>query len=582
MTEERFVQCITEINNDLQKQKWKRGKIRILAVLADYLEEPLKCTRDTVQLYLNRLRCLIGGYMYCIENEHAKGCIIEDIEIIQAITCCKAFAKEFEKENEKDQEMVNTYCGLATVSQKIHLSRMRKLDPYEEQKNQADLRKLLRKKQTLERMDYMDHVWHKILSGVKEVKIPRNSLCIEFVDYLDYRIILENTTNKSSLKISILLHQQIGEKVCSRWIGKITSINEVSKMVFQCIESILLSEEDMKEKLLKSISDSIIKPVWPYLGKVKTLFWISSSIFSGLPMEVLFECNGKRRLLDIYFHVYLDSLLDCREDEKIDISHTSALVMGAPAYAVPINGFDQEKDKQSEKQMRELEINELPCSQQECKIIGELCHTVPLIGEQADKSSFFEKCETSEMIHLSTHGDIFDSDVFAKVPLAGIFLIMSGYKNWYVGRYTMLCGNGCLTAQEITMTDLKKTKLVVISSCVSASNVYKNDGYLCSLRGAFEAAGAWQTVAALWEVDDCATGILMVLFYRYLYDDSPSIALHRAKKKIRELDYQGIRNDRELFSIWQKSNRKVLPDYARPFDNEIYWSAFICHRSRVS
>lgn len=454
------------------------------------------------------------------------------------------------------------------------------MSAYEEWKNQTDLEKLMRKKRSLERMDNMDHIWHEILNKIKNVRIPKDSLCVEFVCYLDYSLILENTTKRDLVKVSMLLHQEIGEKVYSRWIGEILNFDDINRMIIQYIDS-LSSQENVNISLLLKLSEMLLKPIWPYLSNVKTLFWIPDNIFFYFPMEVLFDLKGKRRLLDIYYHVYLDSLLDCEQEEWINISNTNAIVIGAPDYAIIVKDYNQEENKEIEEKMKQFDIKDLLCSKKECEIIGELCHTVPFVGEQANKASFFENCETSEIIHLSTHGDIFDSVLFDKIPSAGMFLILSGYKNWYVGKYAPSYGNGCLTAQEITMTDLRKVKLVVISSCISALNKYKNDGSVISLRGAFEAAGARQTIAALWEVDDCATAILMVLFYRYLYKNAPSVALCKAKQKIRELDYREIRNDIALFSVWQESKEKVLPDYVRPFADEKYWAAFIFHRNGV-
>ena len=73
----------------------------------------------------------------------------------------------------------------------------------------------------------------------------------------------------------------------------------------------------------------------------------------------------------------------------------------------------------------------------------------------------------------------------------------------------------------------------------------------------------------------------MVLFYRYLYSAAPSIALKKAKQKLRKLDYQEIRSDMDLYSIWQDSGKGVIPDHERPYVEEQYWAAFICHINGV-
>lgn len=585
MTNELFTEYIAKINLKLQEENWKEGKKEIARTLEDCFAEPIECSKSTVEIFLNRLKCLISGYMYCLTKEKNIDCIIQDFSVLQAITSYKAFEKEFEKSNYKTQDWIDTYCGLSIVSQKIYLSQMNELDldtdTYEDQKNQADLKKLLRKKQLLERMTDVTFIQDKILSDLDRIRIPENALCIEFVCYGDYQIFLENYSEKDFVKTSVLLHEQAKGKICSRWIGELQDGGTIFDQISNLTNLYSVDQKNSHRDLLEKLSGVLLKSVWPYLNGVETIFWIPDNIFFYLPMEMLFCSEGHKQLLDVSQHVYLDSLLDCREEMPINMQHTNALVIGAPSYAMPVDGYNKEEIKNTEKRMAQIHITELVNSRQECEIIGKLFHTAPLMGEQAHKSSFFENCGENEIIHLSTHGEIFNSKLFDKIPSAGTFLVMAGYKNWYVGNYVLSCGNGCLTAQEIAMTDLRKVKLVVISACKSAVSLFGHDGSMVSIRGVFEAAGVEQTVAALWEVEDCATAILMVLFYRYLYSAAPSIALKKAKQKLRKLDYQEIRSDMDLYSIWQDSGKGVIPDHERPYVEEQYWAAFICHINGV-
>lgn len=585
MTDSLYVEYVVKINRKLLKGKWKEGKKEIAKVLENYLADPIKCSKNTSEKYVNGLRHLISGYMYCLSKEKNEGCIILDHSILQAITLYKAFKKQFEKYNAKTQKWVDIYCGLSIVCQKIYLSQMNEFDlnadKYEEGKNRADLKELLRKKQSLERMTDVTNLWGKILNDLNRIRIPQNSLCIEFVCYFNYQMILENFLERDSIKVSILLHEQKQGRFYSRWIGELQDYGKIIDYISELTDSYSRSQETRDRDLLKRLSDKLLKLIWPYLNSVEQILWIPDGIFFYLPMELLFCPDKDKQLLDIYQHVYLDSLLDCREETQIDVKHTKAFVMGALAYAVPVRGYNETEVQKTEERIAKIPITELVNSRQECKIIGKFFRTVPLIGEEAHKSSFFENCESSEIIHLSTHGNIFNSTLFDKFPSTGMFLVMAGYKNWCAGNYEVSCGNGCLTAQEIAMTDLRNVKLVVISSCKSAVSLYEDGEGLVSIRSAFEEAGAEQTIAALWEVEDRATAILMVLFYRYLHSAVPSVALNKAKQKLRSLDYQEIRNDRDLYSIWQESGEDTLSDHQRPFAAERYWAAFICHINGV-
>ena len=128
MTNELFTEYIAKINLKLQEENWKEGKKEIARTLEDCFAEPIECSKSTVEIFLNRLKCLISGYMYCLTKEKNIDCIIQDFSVLQAITSYKAFEKEFEKSNYKTQDWIDTYCGLSIVSQKIYLSQMNELD----------------------------------------------------------------------------------------------------------------------------------------------------------------------------------------------------------------------------------------------------------------------------------------------------------------------------------------------------------------------------------------------------------------------------------------------------------------------
>jgi CHAT domain-containing protein len=111
--------------------------------------------------------------------------------------------------------------------------------------------------------------------------------------------------------------------------------------------------------------------------------------------------------------------------------------------------------------------------------------------------------------------------------------------------------DGILTAQEISTLDLRGLDLVVLSACQTGlGDVVSGEGVFGLQRG-FKKAGAKTILMSLDKVDDEATGILMVEFYRNLMNGKTKLqSLKEAQQYLRKVD-----------------NGK--------YDNPKYWASFI-------
>ena len=116
------------------------------------------------------------------------------------------------------------------------------------------------------------------------------------------------------------------------------------------------------------------------------------------------------------------------------------------------------------------------------------------------------------------------------------FLVMSG-GNRLIQRDSILGGDdGILTAFEISQMKFMGLDLVVLSACDTAKGDLENGGVYGLQRG-FKKAGAKTILMSLDKVDDEATKILMIEFYRNLMDGKNKLqSLINAQKHLRSVD----------------------------------------------
>lgn len=94
--------------------------------------------------------------------------------------------------------------------------------------------------------------------------------------------------------------------------------------------------------------------------------------------------------------------------------------------------------------------------------------------------------------------------------------------------------DGILTSREISLMDLRRSGLVVLSACNTAQGHVSKDG-IYGLQRAFKKAGAKTMIISLWQVDDKATQYMMNCFYRnwHIFGMSKYDAFMAAQKQLR-------------------------------------------------
>ncbi len=155
-------------------------------------------------------------------------------------------------------------------------------------------------------------------------------------------------------------------------------------------------------------------------------------------------------------------------------------------------------------------------------------------------------------IHIATHGYFF-SDV--DKPASSFFSNMQGYTGTTIpmqlsgllfsgSNYTWTGGyvpedreDGILTAEEISHLDFSNTNLAVLSACDTGLGILDDVDGIYGLQRGFKMAGVESLIMSLWKVDDEATKILMVEFYKNLMSGKTKLqSLRDAQKYLRQVE----------------------------------------------
>lgn len=351
--------------------------------------------------------------------------------------------------------------------------------------------------------------------------------------------------------------------------------------------------DQIGEYLTKGEIYSLYKKLWypmeKYLEGVKNVYFSPSGELHCIPMEYLI-CNDGQYMCEKYNMYRLSStqkLLNKSSNKK----YSKAVLYGGLDY-------DMDLSKQDNKTQR-LETQSFDPMERELRSsLPNRGGFEPLLNTQKEifeVSSILEdskvKCtiytgqngveetlkaisgESNDILHFSTHGmfikaddvenmkhknNLFfieNSDLTYIIPediaLSRSFLVLSG-GNMLTKRKDIPKGvdDGILTAKEISQLDLLGLDLAVLSACQTGLGDINSEGVYGLQRG-FKKAGANTILMSLDKVDDEATKILMVEFYKNLMSGKTKHqSLKDAQKYLRSVE-----------------NGK--------YDNPKYWASFI-------
>jgi CHAT domain-containing protein len=131
------------------------------------------------------------------------------------------------------------------------------------------------------------------------------------------------------------------------------------------------------------------------------------------------------------------------------------------------------------------------------------------------------------VLHVATHGFFYPEPsndassaqtlnrfMGAKDPMLRAGLALSGANiGWDSTQIKGSKEDGILTAYEISVMDLSKTKLVILSACETGLGDIQSGEGVYGLQRAFKLAGVDYLIMSLWQVPDQETQVFMELLY---------------------------------------------------------------------
>ena len=279
----------------------------------------------------------------------------------------------------------------------------------------------------------------------------------------------------------------------------------------------------------------LIAPFSEYLENKQVICFIPDKPLTSLPFSALLEPGREGKFLtEENLIVTSPSLLDLYEAGENESSRARAEIFNSPLLV----GIDELAPG-----IGRLfpNLKKLHHTRDEVEQIGNLLRSGTLLtGAAAAPTSFLERAEKSDLIHIAAHTIQFPSysgeAAFILSPLEG---------------NSSHVESSLLFEDSIRELDLRRTKLVVLSSCESASCAEGGFGTGPGLAGAFFQAGAGSVIATIWPIEDRSAAMVMTAIYHEILggERDAAEALATVQRRIIEED-RASGNPMQNIHIW--------------------------------
>ena len=323
---------------------------------------------------------------------------------------------------------------------------------------------------------------------------------------------------------------------------------------------------------LSNIYNFVWKKLEGELQGMSSVFFSPIGELSNLGIE--YSTNNKGEIFTSLFNVYrLSSTRELLYRNKLQCNYRNAVLFGGLDYDADNKDSDKKDpdnrlSERLDRGMIELLVerggfdrldNTLVEVHMIDSILNNKIHCDIYSAERGSEDNF-KKLSSREfqILHMSTHGAYINSDDtdrmmknnnfsfirtdnnnfnYERNALTRSFLVMSG-GNRLSKRLLMSdsMDDGILTALEISYLNLRNVDMTILSACQTGLGDVNNEGVLGLQRG-FKKAGVNTILMSLNKVDDEATKILMVEFYRNLMNGkSKHQSLKESQNHLRQVD----------------------------------------------
>ena len=391
-----------------------------------------------------------------------------------------------------------------------------------------------------------------------------NEVAIEFVFLPE----ISFPTEKSKLRYGALL---------------LTKDSDAPTLIYLCEDSELKSllDNNVSDKLAidtlyslenNKLYDLLWKKIDPYLHKGANVYYSPCGQMHRINLSAV--SNGTTRIEDEYNLYLLSTTADIEQRKEIPTEISSAALYGDIDYFEDMTTMANESKSYSMLSSGELLANNktrsqlrnswdiLPETKEEINAIKNLfvdnnINVNIYSGTKANEESIKAMDGNApNIVHLATHGFYFPSgrtlDSDKIIPFFhGIEsntsrnrhmlysgLLFAGANNQWMGdSIPNGIEDGILSAEEISHIDLSGTKLIVLSACETGLGDIDNINGVFGLQQGLKRAGVETILMSLWKVDDEATRILMIEFYKNLMSGKTKYqSLKDAQLYLRQVD----------------------------------------------
>ena len=330
----------------------------------------------------------------------------------------------------------------------------------------------------------------------------------------------------------------------------------------------LFLEEEYQDSLNQEEKYNLIwKPIEEELYNISNIYFSPDGLLYSVGIEYLINNNGQ--CLHEKYNVYRLSSTKELINNKQGAKYGSAVLFGGIEYELGNEKEDYRQDKINNWNYvsnihQRSTFDKIENTLSEVQDISTILNyhnivTKAYTSTNGSEENFKNLSKMKvDIIHIATHGMYVNKEDAMNIKekwnyrfivngksnrmseesaLTRSFLVMAGGNKLAMHLpYIENDNDGILTALEISELNFKDLEMVVLSACQTGLGDINNEGVIGLQRG-FKKAGAHTILMSLDKVDDEATKILMVEFYRNLMDGKTKHqSLKDAQKYLRSVE----------------------------------------------